>query len=172
VTVERAHWLERLISTLLVLTWGLWFGAIVMVFVTVTSLFETFASQRHLAGAAAAGVFHRFEWLHVGAAAVAVLAAATWVAIEPVAKFGRVLVLVPLALAAGASLTSTLAITPRIDNLRQHGLVDTPEFKKLHGISMAIYSAEAVSLLVAGLLLPGAIGFAGTVVVLPPADPA
>jgi hypothetical protein len=96
----------------------------------------------------------------------------TWVAIEPLARFRRVLLLVPLALAAGASLTSTLAITPRIDNLRQHDLVDTPEFKKLHGISMAIYCAEAVSLLVAGLLLPGAIGFAGTVVVLPRSDPA
>jgi hypothetical protein len=134
-----------------------------MVFVAVTSLFHTFSDTPHVAGAAAADIFHRFDRIHLCCAAVAVLATATWVALDAAGRFRRVLLVVPLCLAAGAALTSTLAITPRIDNLRQNNLVDTPAFKKLHGTSMAVYLAESASLLAAGLLLPGAIGFAATV---------
>jgi hypothetical protein len=162
----------RLVPVVLVLAWGVWFGAIVMVFVTVTSLFETFADQKHLAGAAAAGVFRRFDWLHLIAAAVAVLANGAWLNLGDTGSGRRTALVVAFALATGLAVTSTLAISPRIDNLRQNGLVDTPEFRKLHGISMGLYSAEAVSLLVAGLLLPGAIGIAGGVIVLPPPDAA
>jgi len=165
-------WIVRLLPIVLVLAWGLWFGAIVMVFVTVTSLFETFADQKHLAGAAAAGVFRRFDWLHLIAAAAAVLANAAWLRLGDTGYGRRTALVVAFALAAGLAVTSTLAISRRIDNLRKNGLVDTPEFKKLHGMSMGLYTAEAASLLVAGLLLPGAIGFAGSVAFLPRTDAA
>jgi len=164
----RRSRIVRVLPVVVVLAWGLWFGATVMVFVTVTSLFETFGDRKHLAGAAAADVFRRFGWLHLIAAGAAVLANGAWLWLDGHRR--RTALAVPLALAAGLAVTSTLAISPRIDNLRQNALVDTPEFRKLHGISMALYSAEAASLLVAGLLMPGAIGFAGSVVFLPRTD--
>jgi hypothetical protein len=66
-----------------------------------------------------------------------------------------------LALAAGLALTSTVVVSSRIERLRQSRLTDTPEFRRLHGISMTIYTAEAALLLAAGLVLSGTVGFGG-----------
>ena len=149
--------MHRLLSTLVVLAWGLWFGAIVMVFVTVTSLFATFGEQRQLAGAAAAGVFRRFEVLQLGAGAVAVIAAFVLRARSRGGRGATALVGL-LALALVGALASSFVLTPRIDALRQQGVPSSSEqFKSLHRASSTVYSSQAVALLAAGLLLPGVI---------------
>jgi hypothetical protein len=149
--------MHRLLSTIVVLAWGLWFGAIVMVFVTVTSLFSTFADQRQIAGAAAAGVFRRFEVFELILAPVGLLAALLlrrWAANRSFAT----VVAAFLALAAVGACASHFYLTPRIDELRRQGVPSSSEqFKSLHGQSSMVYASQAVVLLAAGLLLPGAI---------------
>jgi hypothetical protein len=48
-------------------------------------------------------------------------------------------------------------ITPNVEAMRVAGHTDAPEFKKLHGMSMMVYSADAVILLIAGMVLPAAL---------------
>jgi hypothetical protein len=146
--------MHRLLSTVLVLAWGLWFGAIVMVFVTVTSLFATFAEQRATAGAAAAGVFRRFDVLQLVAGTLALLAS---IGLRSRARTRRPVALpVTVILAALVALASALLVTPRIDALRRAGEPSSSEqFRRLHGTSSALYTTQAVLLLTGGLLLPG-----------------
>jgi hypothetical protein len=149
--------MQRLLSTILLLAWGLWFGAIVMVFVTVTSLFATFADQRAVAGAAAAGVFRRFEVLQLFAGGVALLSVIVLKARQPRAKPVTALTALLTLVALGA-VASTLLLTPRIDDLRRQGVPSSSDqFKALHRASSLVYTSQAVVLLAAGLVLPSAI---------------
>jgi hypothetical protein len=43
-----------------------------------------------------------------------------------------------------------------MEQLRQQGQSSSPEFRKLHGISMIVYSGQTLILLAAGLTLPWA----------------
>lgn len=166
--------MQRLAAVLTIavtLAWALWFGGLITLFLAVTSLFDTFAPDRYLAGTAAAGIFRRFEFYQLVLAAVAVVAAALWRASDgAAAPLRRTLVLALLASAAGMALVSMFAVSNRIENLRQNKLTDTPEFRRLHGLSMTVYSAEALTLLAAGVFLPGAYGWRGYAVVFRPPD--
>ena len=148
----------RFMPVVLTLAWGLWFGGIITLFLAVTSLFATFAPDKSLAGTAAAGIFRRFEFYQLLLAAVAVAAAAVWRASSSPRAGRATLLLVLLALAAGEALTSTLVVSSRIERLREARLTDTPQFRRLHGVSMTVYASEAGLLAVAGLVLPGALG--------------
>jgi len=160
--------LLRFLPGVLTLAWGLWFGGIMMLFLAVTSLFDTFDPDKALAGTAAAGIFRRFEFHQLVLAAVAV-GAATVLRVSSAGGARRLTVLlVLLALAAGTALVSTLAVSSRIEGLRRDRLTDTPQFRRLHGLSMAVYTAEAALLLAAGLALPGAIAGAYRLVRPPP----
>jgi hypothetical protein len=161
--------LPRLLPIVLTLAWALWFGGIITLFLSVTSLFATFAPDKSLAGTAAAGIFHRFEIYQLVLAAVAVTAAAVWRA-SSAGPGRRTLLLVLLAFAAGAALASTLLVSSRIERLRQNRLTDTPQFRRVHGVSMTVYTAEAALLGAAGLVLPGALGFNGYRVLRGPPD--
>ena len=149
--------LAPLFATVLTLAWGLWFGGIVMVFLAVTSVFRTFAPDRALAGTAAAGVFRRFEGYQLVLAAVAVVASIAWRAADRSARGRKTALVALLLLAAGAALVSTFVVSRRIEALRQSRQTDTPEFRRLHGTSMMVYTAEAAVLLAAGLVLPSAL---------------
>jgi hypothetical protein len=46
----------------------------------------------------------------------------------------------------------TAMITPRIEGLRILGETHTPEFLRLHGLSMCVYMAIAIALLLAGVV--------------------
>ena len=144
---------HRSLSTVLVLAWGVWFGAIVMVFVTVGSLFTTFADQRQVAGAAAAGVFRSFERLELIAAPIALVAVLVtrWRGRSP--QSSQVL-FVLLAMATLGALRSRFFLTPRIEELRRQGVPSTSDqFKSLHRASTRIYTAQGVALLAAGVML-------------------
>jgi uncharacterized protein DUF4149 len=157
--------MQRALSTTLVLAWGLWFGAIVMVFVTVMSLFATFPDQPAVAGAGAAGVFRRFEVLQLFAGGVALLSVIVLKARHPRSKPVTALTAL-LTLAALGAVSSTLLLTPRIDDLRQQGVPSSSaQFKSLHRASSLVYTSQAVVLLAAGLVLP-------SVIARPRTDPA
>jgi hypothetical protein len=149
--------MQRILSTVVLLAWGLWFGAIAMVFIAVTSLFSTFADQRQTAGAAAAGVFRRFEAFELILAPLSLLAVLLLRGPSGSRRHAT-FVAALLALAGVGASVSHFHLTPRIDDLRRHGVPSSSEqFKSLHGQSSMVYSAQAVVLFAAGLLLPGAI---------------
>lgn len=145
--------MRRLLSAVLVLAWGLWFGAIVMVFVAVTSLFSTFADQRQVAGAAAAGVFRRFESMEVVAALVAL--AAAWSLRASSRPRPPVAPLLFLLAATAAALYTGFVLTPQIDRLRGDPSQPSSDyFRSLHRLATQIYIVKTSLLLATGLLLP------------------
>ena len=148
--------MQRVVSSVVALAWGLWCGGIVMVFLTVTSLFKTFPDEPKLAGAAAAGVFRRFEAMELVLAPVALVAALLWQ--DKRRSLPRVWAIMFLAIAAAGAATSAFMITPRIDDMRRQGIPSSSEeFRSAHRAGTSVYVAQAAVLLVAGILLPAAI---------------
>ena len=149
--------MHRLLSTIVLLAWALWFGAIVMVFVAVTSLFKTFPDRRPVAGLAAAGVFRSFEALELIAAPLALIAALA-LRRRGIGSGASVLLVSLLSLATLGALTARFLITPRIEALRSQGVASSSDqFKTLHRSATGVYTSQAVVLLAAGLVLPGVI---------------
>jgi hypothetical protein len=178
--------MQRLLAAVVTVAWALWFGGVVMLLLAVSSIFHTFTAgptvealgpfgvsteaavvpnsplRRVLAGAAASGVFHRFERYQLVLAAVALLATFGWRLVGPPRGIKTALFSL-LALATVAAVVTTAHITPkeeaiRVESLRRGQDVNQSprkaEFGKLHGLSMALYTGQAAVLLLAGLLLP------------------
>jgi hypothetical protein len=147
--------MTRILSTLVALVWGIWFGAMVMLFAALGAIFGTPGFEREVKGAFAARLFPMFERMQLVLAAVALVATAAWW----MASRARVkLVLFALLAAATlAAVVETTRITPRVEALRLAGQRGTPEFDRMHQMSSRVYMSGAAVLLVAGLLIPGAI---------------
>ncbi len=127
----------------------MWFGGLAALFLFVTQLF---AVDRAMAKQAAPQLFHVFEKYQILLAAVALLGTLAWRVISGSARTTMLFCLLgvaSLAAACGPILTST-----RMNQLIAQDQSDTPEFRKLHGESMMIYSSELLLLLAAGLMLP------------------
>ena len=60
------------------MTWALWMGGLVTVFIVVKSLFVTFDSDHTIAGLAASGVFARFNRYQLVLAAIALVGSFFW----------------------------------------------------------------------------------------------
>ena len=58
-----------------------------------------------------------------------------------------------LALAALGAVASPMYFTRQMESLREQGKTNSPEFRKLHGQSMGVYTGEAVLLLIGGVIL-------------------
>jgi hypothetical protein len=150
--------MRRFLSILVCITWALWLGGLVMLFIAVPTLFRTFANARPVAGNAAAGIFHAFERYQLVLAAISLLATFWWRVVSAKrAAALKTFSFTLLSLATVLSACSTLFITPRIDAMRLAGLTFDPGFGRLHGLSMTLYFFESVLLLFAGLLLPATI---------------
>jgi hypothetical protein len=144
--------MKRLLHTSLNIVWGLWFGGLVMLFLAVSSLFQTFALDHTIAGQAAAGIFRQFNALRLGLAAAALLlTAGSWLAKRSKV---RLTIFVLFALATVAAFCSSAILTPRIDHLRLTELTHSAEFARLHGISMTVYLIETLLVFAAGVILP------------------
>jgi hypothetical protein len=131
---------------------SLWFGGTMALFLFVSTLFS---QDRPTALAAAPRMFLVFEKYQLVLAAVALLAAFTWRILTPSRWITSVLV--TLALAGAAAAMSAALVTPKMETIRAAGESSGPAFRRLHGISMMIYTFEAALLLIATLLLPAAI---------------
>ena len=137
------------LSLAVLLAWGLWFGALMALFVFVQVLFRT---DRSIAVKAAPILFITFEKCQLALAAAALIVTAIWRLRSP-----RVILTVMFALfcvASIAAIVPPITITPKMEALRLAGESNSPQFKALHGRTMIFYMTEAISLLVAGLLLP------------------
>jgi hypothetical protein len=152
----RLMHMQRFLSVLVTLAWGLWFGGLVTLFMAVTSLFQTFGTQRSIAGMGAASIFRRFELFQLALAAAALLATLAWrmIAGRSGVKVG---ILALMSVATVLAMVETAVVARKIEALRGQGDTQSAQFKKLHGGSMALYVGETVLLLAAGLLLPSAI---------------
>lgn len=145
--------MRRALHTLITLIWGLWFGGLIALFLTVTSLFRAFADRHEIAGIGAARVFRTFNAYQLALAAAALVLTFVW---RILGRPGRKSVLFVLfAAATVAACVVTIFIAPRIELLQRQGSVASPQFAKLHGLSMVLYLAETLALLIGGLLLPG-----------------
>ena len=147
--------MRRVLSTIIILIWGLWFGGVIALFLAVTSLFSAFADRHDLAGRGAAHIFRAFNRYQLALAAASLLATFAWRILGPPRLKTMLFTLFALATVAACMITMYLA--PRIELLSVQGLTQSSQFAKLHGYSMGAYCAEAVILLIAGMLLPSAI---------------
>ena len=141
--------LQKLAVRLVCIAWALWFGGLASLFLFLTRLF---AVDRPTALKAAPILFSIFERYQLLLAAATLLGVVAWRILG-----GSVRVTVLFCLFAAASLPAALSpmlITSRLDQLRLEGQSSSPQFKKLHGISMMIYSGQTLILLAAGLTLP------------------
>jgi hypothetical protein len=143
------------LSILVAVAWALWLGGLIAIFLVVTQLSHTFVDRREIFGQAGSAVFMMFERYQLIIGAVALVSSFGLRLMSPstirTALFGL------LAVAAAGALVSPMYITPKIEGLRQIGQTQSEEFKKLHGRSMMVYSGDALILLAAGVLLPGAL---------------
>ena len=55
--------------------------------------------------------------------------------------------------AATAAVYVTAILTPSIERMRKAGMTHTPDFRRLHGLSMSAYLAETLLILAAGIAL-------------------
>jgi uncharacterized membrane protein len=148
--------MNRLLSIFVVLTWGVWIGGLVGVFLAVTSLNQTFADDRGLFGTAASGVFARFERVQLGVAAAALALTFAWRICRGTPTLKTVLFAL-FGLSTVAAVVETTYVAPKINQLRQAAQTDTPQFRKLHGTSMMLYTGSLGVLAIAGAVLPFAI---------------
>ncbi len=146
-----------LLPLIVLLTWGLWFGAILGLFLFVQVLFKT---DRDVAVRAAPRMFIAFETFQLVLAAIALIATAVWRLRVPRALLTVIFVL--FCIASVAAIIPPIAITPKMELLRIAGQSSSPQFKALHGRTMIFYMTITISLLVVGLLLPSAIASPGT----------
>jgi hypothetical protein len=148
--------MQRFVSSLVAIAWGLWFGGLATVFLVVVSIFKTFGDDRRGAGRVASGVFHAFERYQLGLAAAALVLTFAWRVLRGAAGLKTAL-FVLFALATVLAVTSTVYITPQIEQMRQQGVTTGSHFKNMHGTSSLLYVSEAAVLLVAGFVLVRAI---------------
>jgi hypothetical protein len=120
-------------------------------FLFVTRLF---AVDRPTALKAAPQMFLVFERYQILLAAAALLGVVAWRILA-----GSIRITVLFILLAAATVPAALGpmlVTSRLEQLRQQGQSSSPEFRKLHAISMIVYSGQTLILLATGALLPWA----------------
>lgn len=141
--------MRYLFALVTLIAWSLWLGAMIGLFFFVQVLFK---SDRSIAVEAAPRMFAAFQvfQLIVGAAGLAAVTA--WRLTVRRSLITGIFAMFVLA-GIGAVLLS-LFIMPPMEKLRREGDSGSAEFRQLHGRSMALFTAEAAALLVAGLLLP------------------
>jgi hypothetical protein len=134
---------------LTLLTWALWFGGVMGLFLSVQVLFHQ--TDRSVFLASAPRLFIAFERYQLVLAATTLLATIAWRTIERSPQLTTLFVL--FAIATVGAVIETTQITPRIEALRIAGETHTPQFLRLHGMSMAVYLTVAIMLLIAGVML-------------------
>jgi hypothetical protein len=144
--------MRRVLSTLVLLIWGLWFGGLIVLFISVLTLFKTFPDRHDVAGQGAAHIFHVFNAYQLVLAAAALLVTFVWRVVGPPKLKTTLFVLFAIATVGACAIT--MYFTPQIEMLQHEGLTNSVQFKRLHGYSMAVYVCEVISLLIAGALLP------------------
>jgi len=140
------------LSLLTAVAWALWLGGLMALFLFVSHLFKV---DRPTAVVAAPQIFDYFEKYQLVLAAVGLVSVFGWRMVE---RRGWLIgIFTCFALAAVGAVVVAAVITPPMQRLRVAGESSGPQFKKLHGQSMMIFSSEVLLLTVAGAMLPAAL---------------
>jgi hypothetical protein len=145
--------MRKVWPVIVVLALGLWVGGLVALLMAVMT---AFGAGREYGVVVAPALFHRFEPYLVGCAIVSAGGIVTWRWQVSCSRAKRVL----LALVLGGAVMGTIsivAITPRIDALREAGRSDTIDFKRLHAMSNVMYLLQLTLAGAAMVVLPSAI---------------
>jgi hypothetical protein len=141
------------LSGLLAAAWGLWFGGLVFLFLSINRLFETMhLKYRDVFDVVAPQQFMMAERFGLVVGAVALLSAFGLRLLTP--GKGTTWAFVVLMAAAAIEVARPLLISRRMLPMIQPGQPPSPQFVKLHGIYMGLGSIEAVVLLIAAFALP------------------
>jgi hypothetical protein len=145
--------MRTLLAIVTLVAWSLWFGGSVAMFIFVQTLFR---NNRAVAIEAAPMMFRVFAMYQIVLAGVAVISVGIWRLASKRAVLTTTFWL--LALASAGVVATGAYITPRMERMRLQGQSSSPEFRKLHGVSMVVYLGQTGVLLVTGMLLPFAVG--------------
>lgn len=137
------------LSVVLALAWALWLGGIICLFIVVSDLFKI---DRTTAIVAAPRMFFQLQKFELLFAAVALLSAAGLRLKEPRAALNALFAL--LAVATIGLVIMAAVIMPKLEKLRLAGESSGPQFRAVHGQSMALHTLQAAALLGAGMCLP------------------
>jgi hypothetical protein len=141
------------LSGLLAAAWGLWFGGLVFLFLSINRLFETMQLKyRDVFDVVAPYQFMMAERFGLVVGVVALLSAFGLRLLTP--GKGTTWTFIVLAAAAATEIARPLLISGRMLPMIQPGQPPSPQFLKLHGIYMGLGSIEAVILLIAAFALP------------------
>jgi hypothetical protein len=143
--------MKNFFATVTCLTWGLWFGGLISLFIFVTALFRW---NHDMAVQTAPHLFAAFEPYQIGLAVVALVSAIAW---RRSARRGLIVMIALFVLTAAGSIVSPVLLTSRMHALLVAGNTKSDEFKQLHGESMIVYTFDTGCLLIVGLMLPGAV---------------
>jgi hypothetical protein len=144
--------MRQVISTIALIAWSLWFGALIALFIFVQTLFS---NNREVAVEAAPQLFVVFQKYHLILAAIALMSTVAWRIVAP--SKSALVMFILLGLAACCGVAVSLWIIGPMNSLRESGLSGSDEFKRLHGRSMMLFVAQAAMLLISGMILPMAI---------------
>jgi hypothetical protein len=139
---------SSLLSLAPALFWSLWFGGTITLFVCVQALFTL---SRPIAPDAASTLFLVFSRYQLVLAGLTLIFTVLMYAVRPSYKLLASFFL--FALSSVLALYLAVLLIPQMEALREQYLSHSPEFARLHGISMALFTAQAVLVLIGGVLL-------------------
>jgi hypothetical protein len=137
-----------MVSLLALFSWALWFGGIIALFVSVQSLFVL---RRPIAGDAASALFLVFGKYQLAVGGLTLIFTVLYYGLRPSRKLVAAFSL--FALASVLALYLAVLLIPHMEVLRQQYLAHSPEFSRLHGLSMGLFSAETFLALLGGAFL-------------------
>jgi uncharacterized membrane protein len=147
--------MRYLAATLAVLATALWLGGLVALFLFAPAVFKAFGPEdRAIAGKATSTMFVVFARYQLAFAGVALIAAFLGYLQR---RTGLLIALfVCFAIATVGAVANNVLVIPPMESLRLAGESSTPQFRKLHGVSMAVSLGITLAVTAAAVLLPAA----------------
>lgn len=138
--------MTRLLATIVTITWGLWFGGMIVLFLFVVRLFKAGIGPE-----AAPVLFRTFEMYQLVVGAIALIASLGWY-LSSRSRW-KACLLGTLLISGVLTILLTTLITPRMEKLRLAGESKGDEFRMLHKRSEKLFVGSAVLLLVGGIAI-------------------
>jgi hypothetical protein len=147
--------MRYLAAALAVLATALWLGGLFALFLFAPAIFKAFGPEdRITAGKATSTMFVVFAKYQLVLAGVALIAAFLGYLQR---RTGLLIALfVCFAIATVGAVANNVLVIPPMESLRLNGESTSPQFKKLHGISMAVSLGITIAVAAAALILPAA----------------
>jgi hypothetical protein len=140
--------IAKFLAGVLCIAWALWAGGMAALFLFVMRLF---AVDHDLAIKTAPQLFMVFERYQIVLAAMTILAATGWRFIRP-SRAATALFMTLAIPVMGAGFG--VVLVDKMITMWRDGQSSGPEFMRLHGMSMLLFTVQELILLAAGFLLP------------------